>query len=59
MVSIGYLLSPWHWVFVGEGILPVSSLSFIGLQHEGIFRVSGAQARISEIRDAFERGEDQ
>ncbi|XP_038173054.1 rho GTPase-activating protein 4 isoform X6 [Arvicola amphibius] len=29
-----------------------------GLQHEGIFRVSGAQARISEIRDAFERGED-
>uniref|UniRef100_A0A8C2MYF4 Rho GTPase activating protein 4 n=1 Tax=Cricetulus griseus TaxID=10029 RepID=A0A8C2MYF4_CRIGR len=29
-----------------------------GLQHEGIFRISGAQARISEIRDAFERGED-
>nr|XP_038955383.1 rho GTPase-activating protein 4 isoform X7 [Rattus norvegicus] len=29
-----------------------------GLQHEGIFRVSGAQARILEIRDAFERGED-
>ncbi|XP_050997079.1 rho GTPase-activating protein 4 [Acomys russatus] len=29
-----------------------------GLQHEGIFRVSGAQARITEIRDAFERGED-
>ncbi|XP_029417698.1 rho GTPase-activating protein 4 isoform X2 [Nannospalax galili] len=26
-----------------------------GLQHEGIFRVSGAQARISEIREAFER----
>ncbi|KAM6143499.1 rho GTPase-activating protein 4 [Erethizon dorsatum] len=29
-----------------------------GLQHEGIFRVSGAQPRITEIRDAFERGED-
>nr|XP_011715105.1 rho GTPase-activating protein 4 isoform X6 [Macaca nemestrina] len=29
-----------------------------GLQHEGIFRVSGAQLRVSEIRDAFERGED-
>ncbi|XP_030706297.2 rho GTPase-activating protein 4 isoform X1 [Globicephala melas] len=29
-----------------------------GLQHEGIFRVSGAQPRVSEIRDAFERGED-
>ncbi|XP_030662299.1 rho GTPase-activating protein 4 isoform X5 [Nomascus leucogenys] len=29
-----------------------------GLQHEGIFRVSGAQLRVSEIRDAFERGGD-
>ncbi|XP_075394624.1 rho GTPase-activating protein 4 [Tenrec ecaudatus] len=29
-----------------------------GLQHEGVFRVSGAQPRISEIREAFERGED-
>nr|ACO95341.1 Rho GTPase activating protein 4 (predicted) [Dasypus novemcinctus] len=29
-----------------------------GLQHEGIFRVSGAQLRVSEMRDAFERGED-
>uniref|UniRef100_A0A8C3WJG5 Rho GTPase activating protein 4 n=1 Tax=Catagonus wagneri TaxID=51154 RepID=A0A8C3WJG5_9CETA len=29
-----------------------------GLQHEGIFRVSGAQPRVSEIREAFERGED-
>nr|ACB21212.1 Rho GTPase activating protein 4 (predicted) [Plecturocebus moloch] len=29
-----------------------------GLQHEGIFRVSAPQLRVSEIRDAFERGED-
>nr|XP_012612697.1 rho GTPase-activating protein 4 isoform X3 [Microcebus murinus] len=29
-----------------------------GLQHEGIFRVSGAQLQVSKIRDAFERGED-
>lgn len=58
MVSVAYLLPCWHWVFVDKGILPVSSLSSTGLQHEGIFRVSGAQARISEIRDAFERGED-
>ncbi|XP_055964657.1 rho GTPase-activating protein 4 [Sorex fumeus] len=29
-----------------------------GLQHEGIFRVSGAQPRVSELREAFERGED-
>lgn len=35
------------------GTQPVSST---GLQHEGIFRVSGAQPRITEIRDAFERG---
>lgn len=58
MVSEAYLLSCWHWVFVKKGILVVSSLSSTGLQHEGIFRVSGAQARISEIRDAFERGKD-
>ncbi|XP_052598101.1 rho GTPase-activating protein 4 isoform X3 [Peromyscus californicus insignis] len=47
----------------GQPVPPVveSCIRFInlnGLQHEGIFRVSGAQARISEIRDAFERGED-
>ncbi|XP_069501509.1 rho GTPase-activating protein 4 isoform X2 [Ambystoma mexicanum] len=29
-----------------------------GLQHEGIFRVNGSQAQVSEIRNAFERGED-
>ncbi|OBS66455.1 hypothetical protein A6R68_05003 [Neotoma lepida] len=47
----------------GKPLPPVveSCIRFInlnGLQHEGIFRVSGAQARISEIREAFERGED-
>ncbi|XP_059535834.1 rho GTPase-activating protein 4 isoform X1 [Myotis daubentonii] len=36
----------------------VRFINLNGLQHEGIFRVSGAQLRISEIRDAFERGED-
>nr|XP_033776608.1 rho GTPase-activating protein 4 isoform X2 [Geotrypetes seraphini] len=29
-----------------------------GLQHEGIFRVSGLQIQVNEIRDAFEMGED-
>uniref|UniRef100_A0A8C8VI57 Rho GTPase activating protein 4 n=1 Tax=Pelusios castaneus TaxID=367368 RepID=A0A8C8VI57_9SAUR len=29
-----------------------------GLQHEGIFRVPGSQVRVTEIREAFERGED-
>ncbi|XP_027623373.1 LOW QUALITY PROTEIN: rho GTPase-activating protein 4 [Tupaia chinensis] len=36
----------------------VRFINLNGLQHEGIFRVSGAQLRVSEIRDAFERGED-
>ncbi|XP_064338754.1 rho GTPase-activating protein 4 isoform X2 [Camelus dromedarius] len=36
----------------------VRFINLHGLQHEGIFRVSGAQPRVSEIRDAFERGED-
>ncbi|XP_066469780.1 rho GTPase-activating protein 4 [Tiliqua scincoides] len=29
-----------------------------GLQHEGIFRVPGSQAQVTEIRNAFEKGED-
>ncbi|XP_029429697.1 SLIT-ROBO Rho GTPase-activating protein 2 isoform X2 [Rhinatrema bivittatum] len=29
-----------------------------GLQHEGIFRVSGSQVEVNDIRNAFERGED-
>uniref|UniRef100_A0A673VPE4 Rho GTPase activating protein 4 n=1 Tax=Suricata suricatta TaxID=37032 RepID=A0A673VPE4_SURSU len=36
----------------------VRFINLNGLQHEGIFRVSGAQLRVTEIRDAFERGED-
>lgn len=38
--------------------MPTRSRLPSGLQHEGIFRVSGAQPRVSEIRDAFERGGD-
>lgn len=38
--------------------MPTSFHPPTGLQHEGIFRVSGAQPQISEIRDAFERGGD-
>lgn len=29
-----------------------------GLQHQGIFRVSGSQVEISNFREGFERGED-
>ncbi|XP_066213089.1 rho GTPase-activating protein 4 isoform X1 [Saccopteryx leptura] len=36
----------------------VRFINLNGLQHEGIFRVSGAQPRVTEIREAFERGED-
>lgn len=36
----------------------VRFLSLHGLQHEGIFRVPGSQMRVTEIREAFERGED-
>ncbi|KAK1346344.1 hypothetical protein QTO34_000198 [Cnephaeus nilssonii] len=43
---------PWWWRAVS------ASLTSTACKHEGIFRVSGAQLRISEIRDAFERGED-
>uniref|UniRef100_A0A3P8NU77 SLIT-ROBO Rho GTPase activating protein 2a n=1 Tax=Astatotilapia calliptera TaxID=8154 RepID=A0A3P8NU77_ASTCA len=30
----------------------------VGLQHEGIFRVSGSQVEVNDIKNAFERGED-
>jgi hypothetical protein len=30
---------------------------FLGLQHEGIFRVSGSQVEVNDIKNAFERGE--
>lgn len=43
----------WHPILRPPALRPPA-----GLQHEGIFRVSGAQPRVSEIRDAFERGED-
>lgn len=29
-----------------------------GMQHEGIFRVSGSQVEVNDIKNAFERGED-
>ncbi|KAK2505267.1 LOW QUALITY PROTEIN: hypothetical protein MC885_007601 [Smutsia gigantea] len=57
---------PDHWTTVPSSssgqpvpLVVESCVRFInlnGLQHEGIFRVSGAQPRVSEIRDAFERG---
>uniref|UniRef100_A0A674NZ55 SLIT-ROBO Rho GTPase-activating protein 1 n=1 Tax=Takifugu rubripes TaxID=31033 RepID=A0A674NZ55_TAKRU len=57
--------------FMGKSLLPdsaeaiplmvASCIRFIsrhGLQHEGIFRVSGSQVEVNDIKNAFERGED-
>ncbi|KAJ7998529.1 hypothetical protein DPEC_G00205860 [Dallia pectoralis] len=33
-------------------------ISHHGLHHEGIFRVSGSQVEVNDIKNAFERGED-
>ncbi|XP_053318003.1 SLIT-ROBO Rho GTPase-activating protein 1 isoform X2 [Spea bombifrons] len=33
-------------------------INLYGLQHQGIFRVSGSQVDINDIKNAFERGED-
>uniref|UniRef100_A0A8D3DT17 SLIT-ROBO Rho GTPase activating protein 2 n=1 Tax=Scophthalmus maximus TaxID=52904 RepID=A0A8D3DT17_SCOMX len=48
---------------LGEAIplMVESCICFIsrhGLQHEGIFRVSGSQVEVNDIKNAFERGED-
>lgn len=29
---------------------------FLGLQHQGIFRVSGSQVEVNDIKNSFERG---
>ncbi|XP_027858093.1 SLIT-ROBO Rho GTPase-activating protein 2 isoform X4 [Xiphophorus couchianus] len=47
----------------GEAIplMVESCIRFIsrhGLRHEGIFRVSGSQVEVNDIKNAFERGED-
>lgn len=42
-------------------IIVESCIRFInlyGLQHQGIFRVPGAQAEVNDIKNSFERGED-
>ncbi|KFW80848.1 SLIT-ROBO Rho GTPase-activating protein 2, partial [Manacus vitellinus] len=50
--------------FVSLTAIPLvveSCIRFIsrhGLQHEGIFRVSGSQVEVNDIKNAFERGED-
>lgn len=38
------------------GFLTLSLLSPVGLQHQGIFRVSGSQVEVNDIKNSFERG---
>lgn len=33
-------------------------INLYGLQHQGIFRVSGSQVEINNFKEAFEKGED-
>lgn len=51
-----------------EGAIFLSDLSYLvisiscfpaGLQHEGIFRVSGSQVEVNDIKNAFERGKEE
>lgn len=45
----------WNWT--RELILTCVWLCIcVGLQHEGIFRVSGSQVEVNDIKNAFERG---
>lgn len=50
------------WLVVGRGDLETfckskwCMCSCTGLQHEGIFRVSGSQVEVNDIKNAFERG---
>lgn len=41
------LLLPYPFFFLGAG-----------LQHQGIFRVSGSQLEVNDIKNSFERGKD-
>uniref|UniRef100_A0A3P9ADT5 SLIT-ROBO Rho GTPase activating protein 1a n=1 Tax=Esox lucius TaxID=8010 RepID=A0A3P9ADT5_ESOLU len=59
---LGYFLSVC-WSDSGQAIPCVveSCIRFInlyGLQHQGIFRVSGSQMEINDIKNSFERGND-
>uniref|UniRef100_A0A674NNQ8 SLIT-ROBO Rho GTPase-activating protein 2 n=1 Tax=Takifugu rubripes TaxID=31033 RepID=A0A674NNQ8_TAKRU len=52
--------SKWKY-YSAIPLMVASCIRFIsrhGLQHEGIFRVSGSQVEVNDIKNAFERGED-
>uniref|UniRef100_A0A4W6F3V1 SLIT-ROBO Rho GTPase-activating protein 1 n=1 Tax=Lates calcarifer TaxID=8187 RepID=A0A4W6F3V1_LATCA len=39
-------------------LYPLSVTVCVGLQHQGIFRVSGSQLEVNDIKNSFERGND-
>lgn len=39
-----------------QTLISVSLFIFLGLQHQGIFRVSGSQVEVNDIKNSFERG---
>uniref|UniRef100_A0A673GAP4 SLIT-ROBO Rho GTPase-activating protein 1-like n=1 Tax=Sinocyclocheilus rhinocerous TaxID=307959 RepID=A0A673GAP4_9TELE len=52
-----FISSGYKWTL--EDVLFHSfSLYFLGLQHQGIFRVSGSQVEVNDIKNSFERGND-
>lgn len=49
-----------HLLLSNPSYLVISISCFpAGLQHEGIFRVSGSQVEVNDIKNAFERGKEQ
>uniref|UniRef100_A0A8C1HRY7 SLIT-ROBO Rho GTPase activating protein 2 n=1 Tax=Cyprinus carpio carpio TaxID=630221 RepID=A0A8C1HRY7_CYPCA len=61
---LNHLNRPAYFLLQIFQIIPLmveSCIRFIsrhGLHHEGIFRVSGSQVEVNDIKNAFERGED-
>uniref|UniRef100_A0A3P8Z9R0 SLIT-ROBO Rho GTPase-activating protein 2 n=1 Tax=Esox lucius TaxID=8010 RepID=A0A3P8Z9R0_ESOLU len=55
--SVSLSLSPGDLSWRSLLAISLGGLS-IGLHHEGIFRVSGSQVEVNDIKNAFERGED-
>lgn len=59
MVRVSYISCITYAVAEqGASLLISISHCLSGLQHEGIFRVSGSQVEVNDIKNAFERGKE-
>lgn len=62
MLTMGRPLFPadlnghWKTSYLSSYFTVSLSLFFLGLQHQGIFRVSGSQVEVNDIKNSFERG---